>query len=319
MRRKLEESTVVVTGASSGIGRATALAFARRGANVVVAARRQEPLATLARECGSAIAVPTDVADPEAVEALAARAVEAFGRLDVWVNNAAVSLFARLEDSPLELYRRVIETNFFGYVHGARAALRRFRDQGSGVLINNASVFATLGAPYISAYVASKWAVRSLGESLWQELSLDGAADVHVCTILPASIDTPFFQHAANRTGRAIKPLNPVLDGERVADAIVRLTERPRRERVVGHAGRTLRLTYRLAPAFGERMNARQVDRDHFEGAPAVDTDGNLLSPMTEWTDVSGGWKDGGGRAVAVAVLAGAIVPAAAALWFRRR
>ena len=253
------------------------------------------------------------------MEALAARAVDAFGRLDVWVNNAAVSLFGRFEDSPLELYRRVVETNFFGYVHGARAALRRFKDQGSGVLINNASIFATMGAPYISAYVASKWTVRSLGESLRQELSLDGAGDVHVCTILPASIDTPIFQHAANRTGRAIKPLNPVLDAERVADAIVRLAKRPRRERVVGHAGRTLRLTYRLA-AFGERMNARQVDRHHFEGVPAVDTDGNVLAPMTEWTDVSGGWKDsGGGRAVAVAVLAGAVVPAAAALGFHRR
>src|SRR5207244_7676562 len=131
-------------GASSGIGRAAALAFARRGATVVVAARRELPLRQLARECerlvGRSLAVPTDVTDEGAVQDLVCRVLETFGRIDVWVNNAAVTLFGRLEETPAEPYRRVIETNLFGTVHGVRAVLPSFREQGSGVLINVASV-----------------------------------------------------------------------------------------------------------------------------------------------------------------------------------
>ena len=303
-----------MTGASSGIGRATALAFARRGASVVLAARRAALLDELARECeeigGQALAVPTDVTDEVAVEELARRTVERFGRIDVWVNNAGVSLFARFEEAPPAAYERVVRTNFFGYVHGARAALRRFREQGSGVLVNNASIMATMGSPYVSAYVAAKWAVRGLSECLRQELR--DARDIHVATVLPASIDTPFFQHAANYTGRAVKPLTPVLDPDRVAEAIVSLAERPRRERVVGQSGRTLRVARLLAPSLQERMFARQVERDHFQDAPAPATEGNVFEPVAEGTGVSGRWRSrGAARLRPLALAAGvALVPA---------
>jgi NAD(P)-dependent dehydrogenase (short-subunit alcohol dehydrogenase family) len=201
MPGKIQDAVVVITGASSGIGRATALAFAGEGASVVVAARRQQPLDELAVECaqlgGQALALPTDMTDVDAVQRLAARALEQFGRIDVWVNNQG-TLFAPFEESPLEGYRRVIETDLLGTIYGSRTVLPIFREQGSGVLINQGSMVSKLSEPYVSSYVVAKQGIRGLGMSLRQELALSGAKDIHVCTVMPATIDTPFFQHAAS-------------------------------------------------------------------------------------------------------------------------
>jgi NAD(P)-dependent dehydrogenase (short-subunit alcohol dehydrogenase family) len=286
------DTVVVVTGASSGIGRATALRFAGQGAAVVLAARRADVLEQLAGECdaagGRGLAVPTDVTDGKAVDELARRAVAAFGRIDVWVNNAAVTLFANFGEAPPELDDRVIDTNLLGYVRGARAALPHFREQGQGVLINVASVFGKAGAPYISAYVASKFGIVGFSESLRMEL-LD-EPDIHVCTVLPASIDTPIFRHAANFTGRAVKPMDPVYDADVVAKAIVRLAERPQRERIVGGAGRLLRKQRLTSPGAYEHATGRMVHREHFFDQPAGPTAGNVEHPLDGWNDVSGGW-----------------------------
>jgi short-subunit dehydrogenase len=324
MPKKIRDSVVLITGASSGIGRATALACARRGATVVVAARRAGLLEELARECerlgGRALAVPTDITDEQAVNELARKAVENFGRLDVWVNNAGVALFARLEEAPIEEYRRVFETNFFGYVYGARAALPYFREQGSGVLINNDSVVAKASQPYTSAYVTSKFAVRGLSECLREELILDGAKDIYVCTLMPASIDTPFFQHGANYTGRAPKALNPVYDAEKVAKAIIRCAQRPKREVIVGNAGRLLALQHALSLGLYEKMAARQIDRDHFQDEPASSTSGNLFEPVAEGAEVSGGWKNAAGTLSARRIaLAGTVAAVGAGLMGWRR
>jgi short-subunit dehydrogenase len=322
MPREISDSMVVITGASSGIGRATALAFAREGASVVLAARRVQALLEAAAECeslgGQALAVPTDVTDEEAVRELARRAVEHFDRIDVWINNAGVGLFGRFEETPSDVYRRAIETDLFGTIYGARAALPHFREQGSGVLINNSSVVAKASQPYTSAYVISKFGVRALGESLREELILDGAKGIHVCTVMPASIDTPFFQHAANYTGRAAKALNPVYDAERVAQTMVRCAKRPKREVVVGNAGRMLALQHTLSLGLYERSAARVIDRDHFQDLSAPPNPGSLFEPMQEGTDVSGGWKTDGGTSMRRTALVGAAVAVPALLVWRR-
>jgi NAD(P)-dependent dehydrogenase (short-subunit alcohol dehydrogenase family) len=295
MTRSIQDSVIVITGASSGIGRATALEAARQGASVVLAARREEALQKLASECnmlkGQAIAVPTDVTSEEAVRDLARRAISTYGRIDVWINDAAVTLFAKFEEAPLDVFRRVFDTNVFGYVHGARAALPYFREQGSGILINVDSVVGKAPQPYTSAYVMSKHAVRAMADYLRMELILDKANDIHVCTVMPATIDTPLFQHAANYTGRKAKAMNPVYPSQKVAEAIVSLVERPQREIVVGEAGYLMMAQHGLTPELYEKTMAQQIDRDHLQDAPAPPTEGNLFEPIEgEQASVSGGW-----------------------------
>ncbi|WDT76989.1 MAG: SDR family oxidoreductase [Candidatus Manganitrophus sp.] len=309
MRRRISDSVIVITGASSGIGRAAALAFSKKGASVVIAARREQPLREIVTQCknlgGRALAVPTDVTDEAAVRNLARRAVEHFGRLDVWINNAAVTLFARFEDAPIEAYRRVIETKLFGFIHGARAALPYFREQGSGVLINNASLAAKLSQPYLSAYVAANHGVRGLSMSLRQELLLERAENIHVCTVVPASIDTPLYQHAGNYTGRAAKPLPPVYTPDQVAETFIRLAENPRHEVYVGNAARMLSFESLLAPEMTERQLAVMTDKMLLKDQPIPPTAGNLFEPLPEWTGIHGGWKVNGHLSLRRAAVAG--------------
>jgi NAD(P)-dependent dehydrogenase (short-subunit alcohol dehydrogenase family) len=305
---RVRGSVVVVTGASSGIGRATAEAFARKGCAVVLAARREEALEEVADRCerhrgAQALVVPTDVTDLPAVQDFAGRAVERFGRIDAWVNDAAVTVFAPFQEVPMEDFRRVLDVNVMGYVHGARAALDVMREQGWGTLVNVSSVVGALPQPYTHAYGMSKAAIRALGTSLRQELWLEGERHIRVCTVLPATVDTPLFDHAANYTGRRPVAMPPVYSPERVARAVVGLVRAPRREAVVGPMGREMLMEARTMPGAAEKLMALQVDRTHLSRRePGPATHGNLHVPAPGEGSVHGGWH--GRRRTAVRRLA---------------
>lgn len=292
-KKKWDDLVAVITGASSGIGRATAAEFAKRNATVVLAARREKGLGLTAEECrqlgGSVLTVPTDVSKSAAVEQLASLAVKTYGKIDVWVNNAAVSVFGNLHEIPTEAIQRVVETNIMGYIHGARAAIAHFRVQGRGTLVNVSSVAGVVGQPFSAPYVVSKFAIRGLSESLSQEV-LD-APDIHICSVLPAFVDTPLFQEAANYLGKKIRAPRPLTTPFHVASAIARLVDRPKPEIMVGRSSRFPILIHDLAPRLSDRMVRRKILKEQFEDFPAAVTNGNLFRPMDEWARTTGGWK----------------------------
>ena len=207
---------IVLTGASSGFGKGSALALAREGAHLVLAARRDELLDDVARECeasgGRAVTAPTDVSVQEDVQALAETAIQSLGGIDIWINNAGVGALGRFEDIPLHDHVKVIETDLLGTLYGSYFAMRHFRSQGHGTLINVSSVIGKVPSPYFSSYAAAKHGVVGLSAVLRQELEQNGDKDIRVCTVMPTSFDTPFFEHAATYTGHRAEPIPPVYD-----------------------------------------------------------------------------------------------------------
>src|SRR5207248_9460755 len=221
---------------------------AQSGCTVVVAARREAALQELAEECerlgARALAVPVDVSDEQAVRQLARRTIETFGRIDIWVNNAAVTVFGRFEETPTDALRRVIDVNLMGYIYGARAVIPYLREQNSDVLINVASQVPVMGEPLASYYVVTKFAIRGLG-GCWRQELRDTRIDA--CTLLPAAIDTPLYQQGANYTGKVAKPMSPAYDARMAARDLIKLAEHPRREMQSGRSGRVASAALSLA------------------------------------------------------------------------
>lgn len=292
--RELRGRTVVLTGASSGIGRATALAFADAGAHLVLAARNQAALEDVAEQCrarnAQALVVPTDVTQADQVRALAAAAVERFSGIDVWVNNVGVGAVGSFTETPIEAHRRVIDANLLGHFHGAHAVLRHFVARQRGVLINMISVGAWAAVPYAASYSASKFGLRGFSEALRGEMS--GWPDIHVCDVYPAFIDTPGMAHAANYTGRRLKPAPPLYDPRLAAEAIVSLAREPRPSVTVGAAATALRMGHAVSPALSGWVGAKVVERYLKQAEPAPRTDGNLYAPSLG-NAIDGGYRQG--------------------------
>jgi len=282
----------VITGASSGIGRAAALRFARRGSDLALCARSPAPLEQVARECEASGAKvlfrALDVADEAAVEDLATATVQRFGRLDVWVNGAGVIAYGEFVDIPSEVFRQVVETNLMGQVHGARAALRRFTAQRAGVLINMSSVWGRVSSPQATPYIVSKNAVRAFSECLRGELV--DQPDVHVTTMAPQAVDTPIFDHGGNYSGRRIRPIPPMLSAEEIAEGIEACAESPKREVNYGRTGRLLEVLYAFAPGLYRRLAHPAFVRGTLGPAKADPSPGNVLA-STEPHVIEGAWR----------------------------
>ncbi len=313
-----EPRTLVVTGASSGIGRATALALADRGERLVLSSRSATSLEAAAVDCrargAEVVAVVGDVCDEADVERVRAAAVARFGGVDGWVHTAAVVAYGRFEDVPAETFRRVLDTNVHGSVHVARVALRQFRGQGHGTLVLTGSLLGEIATPYMSSYVTSKWAVRGLARVLSVEARQ--TPDVHVCVVSPGGVDTPIYLQAANYAGQVGRPPPPVDPPEKVARAIIRSLSDHRARRSVGPVNVIARAGFTLLPPVFDALVVPLMRAGGLSREPVAPHHGNVFTASPGGEAVHGRWGRHWLRAVGGGALA---VGAAAAVEIRRR
>src|SRR5436305_1909827 len=233
MPRRLSDQVVVVTGASSGIGRAIARAFGAAGAKVGLIARTREALEEAAREIAAsgseALVLPLDVSDPGKVSAAAQAVVERFGRIETWVNDAMVSVFSPVHETTPDEYRRVVEVNYLGTVHGTLAALQHMRQQGDGVILQVGSALVYRSIPLQSAYCASKAAIRGFTDSLRCELFHE-KSPIKICMLQLPAVNTPQFDVVRTRLPRHPQPVPPIYQPEVIATAVLHVAEHPTRE-----------------------------------------------------------------------------------------
>ena len=293
--QNLSELVVVIAGASSGFGRGAALKLGAEGAKVVVAARRKgmldEVVAEIEAGGGQALAVETDVSDPAQVTALAAAAIERFGRVDVWINNVGVGAIGYFWDIPIEDHARVVDVNLKGLIFGAHAALNLFRAQGYGTLINTGSIDSETPLALQNTYASTKAAVLSLSRILNEELKLAGEEHIRVGTIMPWGVDTPWWTHAANYTGHA--PRMALLDDPQlVVDAIVHACLDPKEEQPVGWKAKGSDISHHLAPKLTEWVSAKLSKTEAEKASFMPETRGAIHEPVDDGLRIDGGIRE---------------------------
>jgi short-subunit dehydrogenase len=283
MPRPLRDQITVITGASSGIGRETAIEFGLHGATVVLAARNPDALNEVAKEIqrlgGTPFVVVTDVADWDQVNRLAQQAVERFGRIDTWINNAAVMEHATVEQTTLEEAERIVQVNLLGQIAGTKAVLPQFIEQGYGTIINVSSVLGVRAVPLLSIYCATKHGIKGFTESLRMELQRDHPR-ITVTLVLPASVNTPLFAHSRSKLGVMPRPIPPVYETGAVARAILHAAEHPQRDIFVGSIGPITNVLEALIPSAIDwyMVSGGRIFQEQMSGQPDDGKD-NLFQP----------------------------------------
>ncbi|OCA78163.1 short-chain dehydrogenase [Chryseobacterium contaminans] len=273
--------TVVITGASSGIGKATAEAFAEQGADLVLAARNEHALketAEICRRLGVAVlAVPTDVSVAEDVAHLVNEALQFSGKIDYWVNNAGVLAFGKFEEIPVDVTNQIIKTNLLGYMHSAHAVLPVFKRQKKGVLLNNISIGGWMPAPYGTAYTASKYGIRGMTETLQGEVS--DFPDIHICALYPGFQKSSGIEHAANYSGIKLSTPPPSFDPRKLAASIVKTAKNPKEASYPDWSAVVFKGLYEIYPGLirylssaAMRMIMKKANKEERSG-------GNVLEP----------------------------------------
>ncbi len=305
--KPIDNQVVVIVGASSGIGRETALRFARKGAKVVVSARSEPGLLSLTKEIhqlgGDATHVVADVSVFEQVQAIATQAIAVYGRIDTWVHAAATAVFSTFEHLTPEEFKRVIDVNLMGQVYGAMVALPHLKREGQGALIHISSMEGRRALPFQSAYSSSKHGVEGFLESLRVELQHEGIP-ISVTSVKPSVINTPFYNKGKTKLGVKPTGILPYYEPSLVADAILHVAEHPTRDFIVGDVGKVLDVLQRVSPGLVDALlvavgfqlqktdeqKAEDGSNNLYEPAPEYDTVegdfGHLIVPsVTDWVD----------------------------------
>jgi NAD(P)-dependent dehydrogenase (short-subunit alcohol dehydrogenase family) len=277
--------TVVVTGASAGVGRATAVAFAQKGWNVALIARGEEGLESAKRDVatagGHALVLPLDVSDADAVFGAADRVAAEWGNIDVWVNDAMVTIFAPVKDIKPEEFRRVTEVTYLGQVHGTMAALKHMRPRNQGTIVQVGSALSYRAIPLQSAYCGAKFAIRGFTDALRSELKHERSRIRLTMVQLPA-VNTPQFDWARSRMPRKLQPVPPIYQPEAIAREIVRAAREAPRELWIGTSALKAIFGTMLLPLLGDRILASEGYSGQMTGEPAApDRRDNLFEPVT--------------------------------------
>ncbi|HEY0368664.1 MAG TPA: SDR family oxidoreductase [Chthoniobacterales bacterium] len=289
MRNGKRSEVVVVTGASAGLGRAIAQAFAREGARIGLLARGRAGLEGAKRDVeelgGEAIVIPTDVADADAIEAAAAEVEAKFGPIDVWVNNAMASVFSPVKEMKPDEYKRVTDVTYLGFVYGSLAALKRMLPRDRGVIVQVGSALAYRGIPLQSAYCAAKHAIQGFCDSLRCEL-LHDKSNVRVVMVQMPAMNTPQFDWVKSRLPRKAQPVPPIFQPEVAADAVVYAAHSNRREVYVGGPTVEAIVGNKIAPAFADWYLSRNCfEAQQTEQPENASRPNNLFEPVDDTID----------------------------------
>ncbi len=289
MKKSQRSEVVVITGASAGVGRATVQAFARRGAAIGLLARGQAGLEGARRDAealgGRALALPTDVADPQQVEQAAERVEQELGPIDIWVNDAMCSVFSPVKEMTPEDYRRVTEVTYLGYVHGTLAALKRMLPRDRGMIVQVGSALAYRGIPLQSAYCGAKHAVQGFTESLRCELIHD-RSNVKITMVQMPALNTPQFDWVKSRLPRKPQPVPPIYQPEVAAEAIYHAAHHYRREWYVGGSTAVVIPGNKMLPGLGDWYLGEQgYDSQQYDGAADPNRPNNLNEPVDQDRD----------------------------------